>query len=56
MNNETMTTELHLAMKLIDDAMTTISGRNLVSSNEMCDILLDIRLTLMSIDAEPALV
>ena len=36
---------------LIDDAIKQISGRQLVSSSEMTDLLLDIRLHLM-IDEE----
>ena len=32
---------------LIDDAIKQISGRQLVSSSEMTDLLLDIRLHLM---------
>jgi hypothetical protein len=34
-------------LKLIDNAITQISGRELVSSAEMTDLLLDIRLHLM---------
>ena len=37
--------------ELIDKALTQISGRDLVSTSEMTDLLLDIRLYLM-IEAE----
>jgi|688.fasta_scaffold00184_20 hypothetical protein len=34
------------ARKLVDEALSEISGRDLVSSSEMTDLLLDIRLHL----------
>jgi hypothetical protein len=34
--------------KMVDEAITGISGRELVSSTEMTDLLLDIRLHLMT--------
>jgi hypothetical protein len=36
------------AIELIDKAITEISGRDLVSSGEMTDLLLDIRLYLIT--------
>ena len=39
-NNETI-------KKLVDQALSAISGRDLVSSSEMTDLLLDIRLHLL---------
>lgn len=36
----------------IDNALTDFSKRDLLSSNEVCDLLLDLRLMLFMIDAE----
>lgn len=36
------------ARKLVDEALSEISGRDLVSSAEMTDLLLDIRLYLVT--------
>jgi len=47
-----MTSSLTSVIKLIDDAMTKISHRDLVATNEMTDLLLDIRLHLTNTDAE----
>lgn len=41
------------ARKLVDEALSEISGRDLVSSAEMTDLLLDIRLFLVTEVAEP---
>lgn len=41
--------------KLVDDTISKISGRELVSSSEMTDLLLDIRLYLIQLE-ESALV
>jgi len=38
------------ALELLDQAIKEISGRDLVSSSEMTDLLLDIRLYLMTED------
>lgn len=40
------------AISLIDDAIRDISGRGLVSTSEMTDLLLDIRLYLSSSESE----
>lgn len=50
MYNETMANseEDKQALELIDKAISEISGRDLVSSGEMTDLLLDIRLYLMA--------
>lgn len=40
-----------VVIKLIDGALTQFSGRDLVSSNEICNLLLDIRLMLI-VEAE----
>jgi len=40
--------EQHKATELVDNALKEISGRDLVSAKEMTDLLLDIRLYLMS--------
>jgi hypothetical protein len=47
-----MTDHIKNATELLDKAITTISGRDLVSSSEMTDLLLDIRLHLMMCEAE----
>lgn len=41
------------ARKLVDEALSEISGRDLVSSAEMTDLLLDIRLYLVTEVANP---
>ena len=41
------------ARKLVDEALSEISGRDLVSSAEMTDLLLDIRLFLVTEVANP---
>jgi hypothetical protein len=41
-------TPKQLATNLIDKAIKNISGRDLVSTNEMTDLLLDIRLYLLA--------
>jgi hypothetical protein len=46
-------TDNNLAIDLVDKAIKDISGRDLVSSSEMTDLLLDIRLYLMTEDATP---
>lgn len=38
---------LSIATSLVDKAISEISSRNLVSSSEMTDLLLDIRLEIM---------
>lgn len=40
--------------KLVDEAIAGISGRDLVSSAEMTDLLLDIRLHLMTTEVAKA--
>lgn len=40
---------LSIATSLVDEAISKISGRNLVSSSEMTDLLLDIRFEIMLI-------
>lgn len=40
--------------KLVDKALKEISGKSLVSAQEMTDLLLDIRLYLVSEDVERA--
>jgi len=42
-----------LAISLLDSAIKDISGRDLVSTSEMTDLLLDIRFYLMTQDATP---
>ena len=42
------------AIDLVDKAIKDISGQQLVSSAEMTDLLLDIRLYLMSEEATPS--
>lgn len=46
-------TDNNPALNLLDKAIKEISGRDLVSSSEMTDLLLDIRLYLMTEDATP---
>ena len=41
------------AVTLVDQAIKNISGQQLVSSLEMTDLLLDIRIYLMTEDATP---
>jgi hypothetical protein len=41
------------AVTLVDQAIKNISGQQLVSSAEMTDLLLDIRIYLMTEDATP---
>ncbi len=36
------------ALGIIDDALLTMSGRNLVSTTEVADLLLDVRMLLKS--------
>lgn len=48
MKNEADMPENSLAINLVDKAIKEISGRDLVSSAEMTDLLLDIRLYLMT--------
>lgn len=42
-----------IAVELIDQSMSEYSGRDLVSGQEVCDLLLDLRL-LLTIKVEPA--
>lgn len=44
--------EIGGALKLVDKAIADISGRDLVSSSEMTDLLLDIRLYLMTAETQ----
>lgn len=37
-----------IVLKLVDDALAGMSGRDLISSSEMTDLLLDIRLHLFT--------
>lgn len=46
-------TDKNTAVNLVDQAIKDISGRDLVSTSEMTDLLLDIRLYLMTNDATP---
>lgn len=48
-----MNEQIKQATDLVDDAIKKISGRDLVSSSEMTDLLLDIRLHLMVCETEP---
>jgi hypothetical protein len=41
-----------IAVELIDQSLSEFSGRDLVSAQEVCDLLLDLRL-LLSIEVEP---
>jgi len=47
-----MNEQIKSATELVDKAIRTISGQQLVSSAEMTDLLLDIRLHLMMCEAE----
>jgi hypothetical protein len=42
------------AADLVDKAIKEISGRNIIPTSEMTDLLLDIRLYLMSEEATPS--
>jgi len=44
--------EIGEALKLVDKAIAEISGRDLVSTSEMTDLLLDIRLYLMTAETQ----
>ena len=46
-------TDKNTAVNLVDQAIKDISGREIVSTAEMTDLLLDIRLYLMTNDATP---
>jgi hypothetical protein len=48
--------ELANATELVDKAIQKIAGQSLVSSSEMTDLLLDIRLCLMSCETPAELV
>ena len=48
--------ELANATELVDSAIQKIAGQSLVSSSEMTDLLLDIRLCLMSCETPAELV
>jgi hypothetical protein len=48
--------ELTNATQLVDNAIQKIAGQSLVSSSEMTDLLLDIRLCLMSCELPAELV
>lgn len=48
-----MTEQIKQATQLVDNAIKQISGQQLVSSAEMTDLLLDIRLHLMICETEP---
>jgi hypothetical protein len=48
-----MNEQIKNATELVDKAITTISGRDLVSTAEMTDLLLDIRLHLMMCEVAP---
>ncbi|MFV1990805.1 MAG: hypothetical protein ACC652_08720 [Acidimicrobiales bacterium] len=41
------------ALGIIDDALLTMSGRNLVSTTEVADLLLDVRMLLKSTMPDP---
>lgn len=47
-NDETLLVSMFGATELVDKALKDISGRDLVSAQEMTDLLLDIRLYLVS--------
>jgi len=47
-------TQPNVAIDLVDKAIKDIAGRDLVSTSEMTDLLLDIRLYLISQEATPA--
>jgi len=46
--------EQKTAVELVDQAIKDIAGREIVSTSEMTDLLLDIRLYLMTEEATPA--
>jgi hypothetical protein len=46
-------TDSNPAINLVDQAIKDISGRDIVSTAEMMDLLLDIRLYLMTEEATP---
>lgn len=48
--------EITNATQLVDNAIQKIAGQQLVSSAEMTDLLLDIRLCLMSCEEQSELV
>lgn len=48
-----MTEQIKQATELVDKAISSISGQQLVSSAEMTDLLLDIRLHLMMCEVAP---
>lgn len=47
-NDETLLVSMFGATELVDKALKDIAGRDLVSAQEMTDLLLDIRLYLVS--------
>lgn len=47
-------TDKNDALNLVDKAIKDISGREIVSTSEMTDLLLDIRLYLLTQEATPA--
>lgn len=53
-NDETLLESMFGATELVDKALKEISGKSLVSAQEMTDLLLDIRLYLISENAERA--
>ena len=50
-NDETLLVSMFGATELVDKALKDISGRDLVSAQEMTDLLLDIRLYLVTEEA-----
>ena len=46
------TSVIEEAMKIVDNAIKEISGREIVSTTEMSDILLDVRLMLSSMTGQ----
>jgi hypothetical protein len=52
MTETTDTTALEEAMKIVDNAIKEISGRDIVSTSEMSDLLLDVRLVLSSVTGQ----
>lgn len=57
LDTEVLSTELHdddvrAALQLIDQGLGDISERQLVSSSEMADLLLDLRSVLARMDAQ----
>lgn len=53
-NDETLLESMHGATELVDKALKEMSGKSLVSAQEMTDLLLDIRLYLISEGVERA--